>query len=82
MKYFTYLSHFIEIIQNIKYNNSILSQGNTEERRTKPMNNADLVWRLVELLLDKEKGKNQVALDQDQSQKDTKKQDDKVQKKA
>lgn len=82
MKYFTYLSHFIEIIQNIKYNNSILSQGNTEERRTKPMNNADLVWRLVELLLDKEKGKNQVALDQDQSQKDTKKQDNKGQKKA
>ena len=46
------------------------------------MTNADLVWRLVELLLKKEKGKNQVALDQDQSQKDTKKQDDKVQKKA
>ena len=46
------------------------------------MNNADLVWRLVELLLDKEKGKNQVALDQYQSQKDTKMQDDKRQKKA
>ncbi len=29
------------------------------------MNNADLVWRLVELLLQKdEKGVNQVALDQ------------------
>lgn len=41
------------------------------------MNNADLVWRLVELLLDKEQGKNQVALDQYQCQNDTKKQDDK-----
>ena len=31
------------------------------------MNNADLVWRLVELLLQKEeKDKNQVALDQAQ----------------
>lgn len=31
------------------------------------MNNADLVWRLVELLLQKEeKNKNQVALDQAQ----------------
>ena len=28
------------------------------------MNNADLVWRLVELLLDKEKDKKQVALAQ------------------
>lgn len=28
------------------------------------MNNADLVWRLVELLLQKEKNLNQVALDQ------------------
>lgn len=28
------------------------------------MNNADLVWRLVELLLQKEKDLNQVALDQ------------------
>lgn len=28
------------------------------------MNNADLVWRLVELLLQKEKELNQVALDQ------------------
>ena len=28
------------------------------------MNNADLVWRLVELLLRKEKDLNQVALDQ------------------
>ena len=28
------------------------------------MNNADLVWRLVELLLQKEKYLNQVALDQ------------------
>ncbi len=27
------------------------------------MNNADLVWRLVELLLQKEKDLNQVALD-------------------
>ncbi len=41
------------------------------------MNNADLVWRLVELLLDKEKSKNQVALDQYQIPNDTKKQDDK-----
>ena len=46
------------------------------------MNNADLVWRLVELLLDKEKDKKQVALAQDQIQNDTKKQDDKGQKKA
>ena len=46
------------------------------------MNNADLVWRLVELLLDKEKDLNQVALDQDQIQNDTKKQDGKGQKKA
>lgn len=44
------------------------------------MNNADLVWRLVELLLQQEKN-NQVALDQDQSQNDTK-QDDKRQNKA
>ena len=28
------------------------------------MNNADLVWRLVELLLQKEKDLNQVVLDQ------------------
>ena len=28
------------------------------------MNNADLVWHLVELLLQKEKNLNQVALDQ------------------
>lgn len=28
------------------------------------MNNADLVWRLVELVLQKEKDLNQVALDQ------------------
>ena len=28
------------------------------------MNNADLVWRLVELLMQKEKSLNQVALDQ------------------
>ena len=28
------------------------------------MNNADLVWRLVELLLQKDKDLNQVALDQ------------------
>ena len=28
------------------------------------MNNADLVWRLVELLLQKEKDLNQLALDQ------------------
>lgn len=31
------------------------------------MNNADLVWRLVELLLQKEKALNQVALDQDEN---------------
>ena len=30
------------------------------------MNNADLVWRLVELLMQKEKDLNQVALDQAQ----------------
>lgn len=31
------------------------------------MNNADLVWHLVELLLQKEKDSNQVALDQDKN---------------
>ncbi len=31
------------------------------------MNNADLVWRLVELLLQKEKDLKQVALDQAQN---------------
>ncbi len=31
------------------------------------MNNADLVWRLVELLLQKDKDLNQVALDQAQN---------------
>lgn len=31
------------------------------------MNNADLVWHLVELLLQKEKDLNQVALDQAQN---------------
>ena len=33
------------------------------------MNNADLVWRLVELLLQKEKDLNQVALDQAKTEK-------------
>ncbi len=33
------------------------------------MNNSDLIWRLVELLLQKEKGQNQVALDQVQTNK-------------
>lgn len=46
------------------------------------MTNADLVWRLVELVLKKENDTKQVALAQDQSQNDTKKQDDKGQKKA
>ena len=78
----TCFANFVVKRGNIEYNQSILSQGNTEERRTKPMNNAYLVRRLVELLLDKEKDKKQVALAQDQSQNDTKKQDDKRQKKA
>ena len=39
------------------------------------MTNADLMWRLVELLLKKEKDLNQVALDQ--SQKDNKPNDPK-----
>lgn len=39
------------------------------------MNNAELVWRLVELLLQKEKDLNQVALDQ--SKNDTKPDDQK-----
>ena len=60
----TCFANFVVKRGNIEYNQSILSQGNTEERRTKPMNNADLVWRLVELLLQKEKDLNQVALDQ------------------
>ena len=46
------------------------------------MTNADLVWRLVELVLKKENDTKQVALAQDQSQNDTKKQDDKGQKNA
>lgn len=29
-----------------------------------PMNNSDLIWHLVELILQKEKDLNQVALDQ------------------
>ena len=82
MEYFTYLSHFIEITRNIEYYNSILSQGNTDERRITHMNNAELVWRLVELLLKKEEDKMQVALAQDQTQNDTKRQDDEVHKKV
>lgn len=39
------------------------------------MTNADLMWRLVELLLQKEKDLNQVALDQ--AQKDNKPNDKK-----
>lgn len=39
------------------------------------MNNADLVWRLVELLLRKEKNLKQVALNQDE--KDNKSNDQK-----
>ncbi len=46
------------------------------------MTNADLVWRLVELLLKKEDDSKQVALAQDQIPNDTKKQDDKEHKKA
>ena len=46
------------------------------------MTNADLVWRLVELLLKKENDSKQVALAQDQNQNDTKKQDDQSQKRA
>ncbi len=46
------------------------------------MTNAELVWRLVELLLKKENDTKQVALAQDQIPNDTKKQDDKAQKKA
>ncbi len=33
------------------------------------MNNAELVWRLVELLLQKQKDLNQVALDQAKAEK-------------
>lgn len=46
------------------------------------MTNADLVWRLVELLLKKESDTKQVALAQDQIPNGTKKQDDKVHKRA
>lgn len=46
------------------------------------MTNADLVWRLVELLLKKENDTKQVALVQNQSQNDTKMQYDKGQEKA
>ena len=40
-----------------------------------PMNNSDLIWHLVELILQKEKDLNQVALDQ--AQKDNKPNDKK-----
>lgn len=33
------------------------------------MNNSDLIWRLVEIILQKEKDLNQVALDQAQNNK-------------
>ena len=46
------------------------------------MTNADLVWRLVELLLKKEKDSKQVVLAQDQIPKDTKQQDEQRQKEA
>ena len=45
------------------------------------MNNADLVWHLVELLLQQGKYKNQVVLDQNQIQNDTN-QDEKKQNEA
>ncbi len=44
------------------------------------MTNADLVWRLVELLIKKENDTKQVALAQDQIPNDTKKQNDKEKK--
>ena len=40
------------------FSKEIFAKGGTN------MNNADLVWHLVELLLQKEKDLNQVALDQ------------------
>ena len=43
------------------------------------MNNAELVWRLVELLLQKEKDLNQVALDQAKNNKPNDQKQDEVQ---
>lgn len=54
----------IVFFDNMKYNRPILTKGNTEERRTILMTNADLVWRLVELLIQQDKDLKQVALDQ------------------
>ena len=58
----------------MKYN-TYPDQGNTEERRTILMTNADLVWRLVELLIQQDKDLKQVALDQ--TKKDNKPNDQK-----
>ena len=52
-----YFSRFFIIIET-SFSKEIFAKGGTN------MNNADLVWRLVELLLQKEKDSNQVALDQ------------------
>ena len=46
------------------YYSFILFKGNLCERRFTYMNNSDLIWRLVELILKKENDLNQVALDQ------------------
>ena len=55
---------FVVNQQNLKYNKNILFSKEIFAKGGTNMNNADLVWHLVELLLQKEKDSNQVALDQ------------------
>lgn len=55
----TYQQKFGVVNKNI-----LFYKGNICERRNIYMNNADLVWLLVELLLQKENDLKQVALDQ------------------
>ena len=59
-----YFANFVVNKGNIKYNQSILFKEEISEEGGTLMNNAELVWRLVELLLQKEKDLNQLALDQ------------------
>jgi hypothetical protein len=67
MKIFFYrlrkLEFFIDIYGKRLYNTFILSQKEIWRKGGFVMNNADLVWRLVELLLQKEKDLNQIAID-------------------
>ncbi len=70
-----YLSKFVVNMGNIEYNQSILFKEEILAKGGTLMNNADLVWRLVELLLQKEKDLHQVALDK--ARNDTKPDDQK-----